>query len=101
MSEIKTKGDPIIDYFDTNPTYGQLQNSQEKVFSTMAHIEIQMYLSDKIYNSLQPWSWYLWLRNFMPAQNIKSRGLTNWANNRIRASFGCDDCSATSKFDQQ
>ena len=94
MSEIKTRGDPIIDYFDTNPTYGQLEDSEKEVFSTMAQIEIQMYMSDKIFNSLEPGIWYEWLRNFLPAQNIKSRGITNWLHNKVWASFGCFDCTA-------
>ena len=87
MSEINTKGDPIIDYFDTNPTYGQLGDSKKEVFSTMAQIEIQMYMSDKIFKFPAPGMWYEELRNFMPVQNIKSIGITNWANDRIWAHF--------------
>ena len=95
MLEIKTLGDPIIDYFDTKPTYGQLGDSQEKIFSTMAHMEIQIYMTEKYYGTFDAELWLEWLRNFMPTQNIELRGgITNWANNRIWISFGCYDCSA-------
>lgn len=87
MSENNTKGDLIIDYFDSNPTYGQLGVSQKEVFSTMAQIEIQVYMSDKMFNSLDPWIYYEWIRMFMPAQITQSRGLTNWANNKIWVRF--------------
>ena len=94
LDNVKTLGDPIIDHFDSSPTYGQLDDSATIILSTMAHIEIQMYHTEKDQTQLDPRILYGWFVELIPSQYLRN-GITNWVNKELWTKFDCSLCFAT------